>query len=114
MLFDRQKRHADGVLAGCGQGEAKGFAFAGEKLMWNLDQQPGTVTGFGVAATSAAMCQVDEDLNSLLNNLMTPVTTNTGDKTDAAGVMLMRGVIKTLRRRQAVVCFPVLQNKSLS
>ena len=55
------------------------------------------------------MGQIDEDLNSLLNNLMTLFATNAGDEAHPASVVLVRGIIKTLRRGQAVLCLPVLQ-----
>jgi hypothetical protein len=54
--------------------------------------------------------QIDQDLNSLLDDLMTLFATDTGDKTNAAGIVLVRRVVKTLRRRQAVLCLPALQN----
>ena len=40
---------------------------------------------------------------------MALVSTNAGDKTHAAGVVLVSRVVKTLRRRQAVLCLPKLQ-----
>ena len=55
------------------------------------------------------MSQVDEDLNSLFDDLMALISTNAGDEAHAAGIVLVRRVIKTLRRRQAVSCLPVLQ-----
>ena len=40
-------------------------AFAREKLVWDLDQDARAVAGFRIAAASAAMREVDEDLQAL-------------------------------------------------
>ena len=109
MLLYRQECHADRVLSRLGQSNAKRFTLAHEKLVRNLNQHAGTVAGFGIAPAGAAVSQVDEDLNSLLDDLMALVSTNAGDEAHAAGIVLVRRVIKTLRRRQAVSCLPVLQ-----
>jgi len=55
------------------------------------------------------MRQVDEDLYALLDDLMALLATNTGDKADAASVVLVRRIIKTLRRRQTIIGLPILQ-----
>src|SRR5258708_300128 len=55
------------------------------------------------------MRQVDKDLDALFDDLVALLAANAGDKSDAAGIMLVRRVIKTLRRRQTVVCLPVRQ-----
>ena len=72
-------------------------------------QHARAIAGFGIATASPTMCQVDEDLNALLDNLMTLFATNAGDETHTASIVLVRRVIKTLRRRQAVLCLPKLQ-----
>lgn len=56
------------------------------------------------------MRQVNKDLNTLLNDLMAFLATNAGDEPNATGIVLVRRVVKTLRRRQAVVGLPVLQS----
>ena len=77
--------------------------------MRNLNQYSGTIAGFGIAAAGSAMRKINEDLNPLLDDLMALLTPNAGDKTDSAGVVLVRRIIQTLRRRQTVFCLPVLQ-----
>ncbi len=65
-----QKHHADAILA-CGrQREAQLRAFAREKLVRDLDQNAGAVARFRIAAASAAMRQVDEDLQTLGDDVM--------------------------------------------
>jgi hypothetical protein len=58
------------------------------------------------------MRKIDEDLNALLDDLMTLLATNTGDESHATSIVLVRGVIKPLRRRQAILCLPKLQEPS--
>ena len=75
--------------------------------MRDLNENAGAVAGFGIASAGAAMSQVDEDLNPLLDDLMAFFSANAGDKSHAAGVVLVRGIVETLRGWQTVVGFPV-------
>ena|SRR5438132_2614373 len=77
--------------------------------MRDLDQQSCPVAGFRITTAGATMRQVNQNLNALLNDLVALLTANAGDKADAASVVLVRRIIKTLRRRQTVVCLPALQ-----
>jgi len=65
----------------------------------NLNQHACAIAGFRVAAAGAAVRQVDQNLNSLLNDLMTLIAANAGYEPDTAGIVLVRRVVKTLRRR---------------
>jgi hypothetical protein len=109
MLFHRQESHSDRVLARRRQGESERLALAREKLVWNLNQNPGAIAGFWIAATCSAVRKINEDLNPLLNDLMALLSANASHKTDSASVVLVRRIVKTLRRRQTVLCLPVLQ-----
>jgi hypothetical protein len=109
MLFNRQESHAYGVLAGRRQFESENRALASKKLVRNLNQDAGAVTSFGIAAAGAAMGEIYQDLDSLLDDLMALLTANAGYKTHSASVVLIRGIVETLRRRQTVLCFPKLQ-----
>jgi hypothetical protein len=53
--------------------------------------------------------QIDQYLNSLLNDLVALFAAHARYKTDSAGVMLVRRIVKTLRRWQTVIRFPLLQ-----
>jgi hypothetical protein len=77
--------------------------------VWNLNQDAGAVTGLWIAAACAAVREIHQDLNSLLDNLMALLTPNAGNKTHSASVVLVRRVVKTLSRRQTVLCLPKLQ-----
>jgi hypothetical protein len=109
MLFNRQKGHAHGVLAGRGQFNSEGCALAGKKLVRNLNQDAGAVTSFGIAAAGAAMREIYQDLDSLLDDLVALFAANAGDKAHSTSIVLVRRVVETLRGRQTVLCFPKLQ-----
>jgi hypothetical protein len=109
MLLDRQKGHPDGVLARSWQSDTQRGALTRKKLVRNLNQNTRAVTGLRIAAAGASVGQVDQDLNALLDNLVALVAANAGNKADATRVMLMRRVVKTPRRRQSVICLPMLQ-----
>jgi hypothetical protein len=109
MLLYRQESHSYRVFARSGQLKSKSRALAREKLMRNLNQDSGAVTGFRIAPTRSTVGEIDENLDSLLDDLMALLTANAGDKTHAASVVFVRWVVKTLGRRQTVLCFPTLQ-----
>src|SRR4051794_28205350 len=109
MLLNRQESHADRILARCRQLNSEGCALACKKLMRNLNQHTSAVAGFRIAAACAAMCEIYQDLNSLLDDPMALLAANAGYKTHSASVVLVRGIVETLRRRQTILCFPKLQ-----
>src|SRR5689334_25235462 len=80
--------------------------------MRNLNQHTGAVAGLRIAAASATVGQVDQNLNTLLNDGVALFATDAGHKTNAAGVALGCRIVKTLRRRQTVVCLPMLQKNA--
>jgi hypothetical protein len=75
-------------------------AFPGKEFVRNLNQNASAIAGFRIAAAGAAMSQVDEDFNSLADNLVAFFAANAGYKANAARVMLVRRVVETLRGRE--------------
>jgi hypothetical protein len=55
----------------------------------------------GIASAGAAVRQVQQDLNTLLDDVVTFLTADAGDEPNAAGVVLMRRIVETLGGRQA-------------
>src|SRR6185312_2113939 len=108
-FLHRQKSHADRILARRRQRKSKRLAFARKKLVRNLNQHARTVASLRIATAGSAVGQIDQDLNALLDNLMTFLAAHASYEPDAAGVMLVGRVIKTLRRRQTVDGLPLLQ-----
>src|SRR5690348_4554682 len=98
MFFDGQEDHANAVGAGIGKRKAELLAFASEELVRDLNQDSGAVAGFGIASASSAVRKIQQDLNSLTDDVVTFTAANAGYKPDSARIMLVRGVIETLGR----------------
>ena len=97
--FLRQEDHADAVLAIRRQFDAlPGHLFAIE-LVRNLDQDAGTVTLQRVGANGAAVIQILQDQQTLLDDAMILLAFDMGDKTHAASVVLVGRVVQTLPLR---------------
>ena len=64
-------------------------AFAREEFVRNLNQNAGAVARFRIAAAGAAMRQVDEDLDALFDDVVRLLAFDIGDKTHAAGIVLV-------------------------
>ncbi len=89
-----QEGHADAKFTAVGQVDIdSGRAFPAEELVGDLDKDAGAVTGAGICAGGAAMPEVYQDLYPLIDDLVRAFAADTCDQTDAAGVMLLRGVI---------------------
>jgi hypothetical protein len=91
--LDRKEHHADAVGARLRQGKTQIRRFARKKIMWDLDQNTGAVAGSGVAAARSAVRQVDQDLNSLRDDLVRFLAVEIHDETHAAGIVLVAGVV---------------------
>ena len=83
------------------QREAQAGGLAPEEPVRHLDQNARAVAGVGFAAARAAVKQVDEDLQRLLDNRMRAAAFHVHDEPDAARVVLVGGIVKSLRRRQS-------------
>ncbi len=104
----RQENHADRVIAGVGQLEIHGFRLFLEQPVGQLHQNTGAIAGQRVGADGAAVVQIDENLDSLANDLMAFAVLDIGDEADTAAIMLVLGVVQTLRLRQSDRCGPIL------
>ena len=71
--------------------------------MGNLNEHAGAIAGFRVAATSAAMRQIEQNLNALADDVVTFMAADAGHEPDSAGVVLVRRMVETLRRRQTIL-----------
>ena len=68
-----------------------------EKLVRNLHQDAGAVAGQRIASAGAAMGQVVEHLEALLHDVVRALALDVDDEADAARVVLVRGIVETLR-----------------
>ena len=107
MALDGEEDHADAVLAGLGELDVQAATFANEKLVRELEEDAGAVTGFGIATAGAAMGEVDQNLDALAHDLVGAHALDAGDEADAAGIVLVARIVKSLRRRQTGWCWSV-------
>ena len=94
------KNSADAVVAGLGQADAERRAFAAEELVRDLDQEAGAVAGVRLAAAGAAMVQVFERGQPVVNDLVRALALEMDDEAHAAAVVLELGAVEPLRGRQ--------------
>ena len=97
----RQKYHAHAVLARRRQREAQLFTLAREEFVRDLDQDAGAIASFRIAAAGAAVREIDQDLQPFENNLVRLLALGVDHKADTAGVVLVSGVVQTLRFRKS-------------
>ncbi len=93
-----QEYHAHTVLAERRQLDAPASHFLAEKLVGNLDQNTGPVAGQRVRADRAAMGEVLEDLQALLDDGMAPGALDVRNEAHATGVVFVGRVIEPLFR----------------
>ena len=85
---------------GLGQGETEPFRLLGEELVRDLDQNAGAVACARVGADRAAMLEIAEDGEGILDQLVRGAALDVGNEADPAGILFERGIVKSLRLRQ--------------
>ena len=101
VFLRRHEQHADGVCAGSRQREAELRRLPGEERVGNLHQDAGAVAGARVGADRAAMLEIDEDRERILDDLVGLAPLDVGDEADAAGILVERGIVEAARLRHA-------------
>ena len=89
------------VLGGAGQDDPRLLARLGEKGVGNLEQHARPVAGVGFAAAGAAVVEILQHLDRLLQDLVRPVALDIHHETHAAGVVFEPGIVKALLGRQS-------------
>ena len=97
----RHEQRADAVLAGRRQRDAERLGLAGEKLVRDLHQDAGAVAGARIGADRAAMLEIDQDGERVLDDLVRLAALDVGDEADAAGILGERGIVKAVRLGRA-------------
>ena len=100
----RQKHHAHAVRAGVGKVESGRGAGFGQEAMRSLEQDAGAVARAFFAAAGAAVVQIGENGQALLDDVVRAPALDVDDETDAAGVVLEARVVEPLPRRYSDVC----------
>ena len=96
----RQKKLADRVFAGLRQGDAQFFGLLREKFVRNLDKNAAAVAKLRIGADGASVIQIEQDSQAHLDDVVAGRVVQIGDEADAAGIVLLGGIVKTLRLRK--------------
>ena len=99
--FARHEQEADAILPGLGQIETEPLGLFGEQAMGQLDQHACTIAGLGIGADCAAVFEVLQNLQAVGDDLMALEVVDVGDETDAAGIVLMSGIIESMGLRKS-------------
>src|SRR5208282_5718848 len=102
VFLHRQECHAHAIGAGRRQFETQLAALAHEELVWDLEENAGAISGFGIASACPAVRQVEQHLDSLAYDLVAFVAANVGHESDPACVVLLRRMVQSLGGRKAV------------
>src|SRR5262245_13735620 len=94
VLVFRQKDEARAILARRRQGEAEVRRRLAEEPIGHLNEDAGAVARVGFASAGAAVQQVEEHLQPLLDDPVRLATLDVDDETDAAGVVLIAGIVE--------------------
>jgi hypothetical protein len=98
-LVARHEEVADRVMPGLRQLDFELAALLGEELVRDLDQHAGTVARHRVGADGAAMLEVLEDGDCILDQEVRISAFEVGDEADAASVVLALGIEQPARTR---------------
>ncbi|MNE17902.1 hypothetical protein D3C80_1109020 [compost metagenome] len=97
----RQEEMTDSIFAGLRQGHTLLGHFLTEEPIRDLHQNARAVTHQRVGTDSTAMRQVFQDEQAVLDDLVRLLALHIGNEADAAGIMLVARIIKTLGGRNA-------------
>ena len=91
-----QEHHADAVIPGPRQHHPLLGHFLTEKEIRNLNQNSCAIAHQGIGPNSAAVIQIFQDQQPLLNNRMAFFAFDMRHETDTTGVVFICGVIQAL------------------
>jgi hypothetical protein len=93
----RQEDHPDAVLAGGRQRHALARHLLAQEVVGNLGEDACAVAHQRIGSHRAAVVQVEQDLQALLDDAVALLALDVGHEADAAGVVFVGGVVETLR-----------------
>ena len=79
------------------------FHFAPEKLGWDLREDAGPVAGFGIGVEGAPVGELADAADRPFQDGVGLAALNVGHETDAAGVVLLGGMVEALGRGKPVI-----------
>ncbi|MND25058.1 hypothetical protein D3C80_154850 [compost metagenome] len=106
----RHEDVANGIFASFRQGHTLARHFLAEKAVGDLHENARTIAHQRISADSTAMRQVFKNEQAVLDDLVGFLTLHMGNKADAAGIVLIARIVKTLLFRQAARETPLRRN----
>ena len=94
VLWEEQHGHA--IVALCRQNLAALLSLFTEKVMRNLEQDASAVAGVLLESRAAAVLQVDQNGQCIVQNLVMALTVDIGKRADTACIVVEFGAIKAL------------------
>ena len=91
----REEHEAGAVAAGGRQRDAERRGDLAQEAVRHLHEDAGAVAGRGFAAAGAAVQQVHQDPQPLLDNRVRAAALDVDDEADAAGIVLVDGIVQT-------------------
>src|SRR5262245_15052180 len=95
-LILRHEQVADGIPTGLGQLDLELHALLGQEVMRNLDEDAGAIARDRIGADRAAVLDVAQDGDRVLDQLVGLAALEIGNKANAAGVVLALGIEEPL------------------
>ena len=96
LLVLREEQHGHAIVALCRQNLATLLSLFTEKVMRNLEQDAGAVAGVLLESRAAAVLQVDQNGQCVVQDLVMALAVDIGKRADAACIVVEFGAIKAL------------------
>ena len=96
LVVLREKQHGHAIVALCRQNLAALLSLFAEKVMRNLEQDAGAVAGVLLESGAAAVLQVDQNGQCVVQDLVMALAVDIGKRADATCIVVEFGAIKAL------------------
>ena len=96
LVVLREEQHGHAIVALCRQNLAALLSLFAEKVMRNLEQDAGAVAGVLLESGAAAVLQVDQNGQCVVQDLVMALAVDIGKRADATCIVVEFGAIKAL------------------
>ena len=96
LVVLREEQHGHTIVALCRQNLAALLGLFTKKVMRNLEQDASAVAGVLLESRAAAVLQVDQNGQRIVQNLVMTLTVDIGKRADATSIVVEFGAIKAL------------------
>ena len=96
LVVLREEQHGHAIVALCRQNLTALLSLFTEKVMRNLEQDAGAIAGVLLESGAAAVLQVDQNGQCVVQNLVMALAVDIGKRADATCIVVEFGAIKAL------------------